>query len=123
MSGAAWLAAFVVALHLAFVVFVMLGGALVLRWPRVAWVHVPCVAWAVFVEWSGRICPLTPLENALRRRAGLDLYSGDFIAHYVFPVLYPEGLTRETQWAIGAGVIAVNAAAYGWIAWRRHRRP
>ena len=121
MSGAAWLAALVVAVHLAFVVFATLGGVLVLRWPRVAWLHVPCAVWAVFVECSGRICPLTPIENALRRRAGLDLYSGDFVAHYVFPVLYPEGLTRDVQWVLGAFVVAVNAAAYGWIAWR-HRR-
>lgn len=113
------LAALVVAVHLAFVVFAALGGVLALRWPFIAWVHVPCAAWAAFVEFSGRICPLTPLENALRRRAGLDLYSGDFVANYVFPVLYPEGLTRDAQIVIGAFVVALNTIAYGWVMWRR----
>jgi hypothetical protein len=116
------LGALVVVVHLLFVVFATLGGILAMRWPRVAWVHVPCAAWAVFVEVSGRICPLTPLENALRRRAGLDDYSGDFVANYVFPVLYPEGLTREAQMAVAAFVLMTNVAAYAWIVGRRARR-
>jgi hypothetical protein len=115
MTGYAILAALVVVAHLAFVVFATLGGMLALRWPRIAWVHVPAAAWAAFVEFSGRICPLTPLEGELRRRAGLEVYSGDFVANYVFPVLYPEGLTRDAQVAIGAFVIVVNAAAYGFV--------
>lgn len=122
MSAAGLLAALVVAVHLAFVVFAALGGALALRWPRIAWVHVPCAAWAVFVEFSGWICPLTPIENALRRRAGLDLYSGDFVANYIFPVLYPDGLTREAQVAVGAFVLGLNLVAYGWVLYRWRRR-
>src|SRR5687767_13714751 len=94
------LAVLVVVAHLAFVLFATLGGVLAARWPAIAWVHVPCAAWAAFVEFSGRICPLTPLENALRQRAGLEAYSGDFVATYIFPVLYPEGLTRDAQLAI-----------------------
>lgn len=117
----ALLAALVVVAHLVFVVFAALGGALVLRWVRLAWVHLPCVAWAVYVEFSGRICPLTPLEQSLRQRAGLESYSGDFVAHYIFPVLYPEGLTREAQIAIGIGVVALNIAAYAVVLRRRGR--
>ena|SRR5688572_1326705 len=108
----ATLAALVVVAHLGFAAFAAFGGALVLRWPRLAWVHLPCVAWAAYVELSGRLCPLTPLEQSLRQRAGLESYSGDFVAHYIFPLLYPEGLTREAQVALGIVVIALNAAAY-----------
>jgi hypothetical protein len=100
---------------LVFVVFATLGGMLVLRWPRVAWVHLPAAAWAAYVEFSGRVCPLTPLENAARRRAGLEEYSGDFVANYIFPLLYPAGLTREAQLVIGAFVVAINAVAYVFV--------
>ena len=99
-----------------------MGALLAIRWPRIAWVHVPCAVWAAFVELSGRVCPLTPFENALRRRAGLDAYSADFIANYVFPVLYPEGLTRNAQFVIGGFVIVLNVAAYAWVLSRRRRR-
>jgi hypothetical protein len=121
-SGYALLAALVVAAHLLFVVFAVSGGLLALRWPKVALVHLPAVAWAAFVEFSGRICPLTPLENVLRGRARLSPYAGDFIARYVFPVLYPAGLTRELQVLIGAFVIAVNVGAYWWVIRRRRNR-
>jgi len=109
------LLAVVITAHLAFVVFATLGGLLAVRWPRVAWMHIPAAAWAVYVELSGRLCPLTPLENRLRAQAGLDDYSGDFVAKYLFPVLYPTGLTREAQVLIGALVVAVNVAAYAWV--------
>ena len=81
------LAAAVVIVHVAFVTFVVLGGFLALRWRNIAFVHLPAVAWAVYVEWLGAICPLTPLENTLRAAAGLEAYAGDFVARYVFPVL------------------------------------
>jgi hypothetical protein len=116
------LAAAVVLVHVAFIVFVVVGGLAASRWPRIAWVHVPCALWAIYVELSGTICPLTPLENELRTRAGLDPYSGDFIAQYVFPVLYPVGLTRGAQMAIGALVLVVNIAVYGRILTRPRRR-
>ena len=122
MNGFALLAALTVVVHVLFVLFAAAGGLLVVRWPRVAWVHLPAAAWAVFVELSGRICPLTPLENELRGRAGLQPYSGDFVASYVFPVLYPEGLTRDIQVWIGLGVLVVNAAAYAWVIRVRRRR-
>lgn len=106
------LAAGIVVLHLAFILFAALGGVLVLRRSWVAWVHLPTAVWASYVEFSGRLCPLTPLENSLRVRAGLDDYSGDFVARYVFPLLYPEGLTRDAQFAIGAVVVTINVAIY-----------
>ena len=106
------LATAVVALHVAFVAFVVLGGLWVLRRPRAAFAHLAAVAWALYIEWSGAICPLTPLENSLRSAAGLEAYAGDFVAAYVFPLLYPDGLTRGAQLVIGAVVLAINVAVY-----------
>src|SRR5207253_3989710 len=84
----------VVLLHVAFVVFVVLGGFLTWRWRGVVWAHVPCALWGIAIEYGGWVCPLTPLENALRARAGLEGYAGGFVEHYVIPVLYPAGLSR-----------------------------
>ena len=106
------LATLVVVFHVVFVTFVLLGGWLVRRWRRMAYVHLAAVGWAIYVEWSGAICPLTPLENSLRAAAGLDAYGGDFVARYIFPVLYPDGLTREAQMLIGAVALLVNAVVY-----------
>ena len=108
----------VLALHLAFVVFVVFGGLLVLRTPRIAWLHLPAVAWGAFVELSGSICPLTPLEVTLRRGAGEAGYGGDFIEHYLVSLIYPAGLTRELQMALGAAVLLLNLIVY-FILWRR----
>lgn len=116
------LADLVLLLHAAFVLFVVLGALLVLRWPRVAWVHVPAALWGACIEFAGWICPLTPLENHWRRLAGEEGYAGGFVEHYVFPVLYPDGLTRNAQLVLGALVLLINAAVYGW-AIRRRRRP
>lgn len=107
----------VVILHLAFVVFVLVGGLLVLRWRRLAWLHLPAAVWGAAVEFGGWICPLTPLESSLRMQGGESGYSSDFIEHYVLPLLYPSGLTREVQVALGAVVLVVNLAIYGWV-WR-----
>ncbi len=114
------LADLVVGLHFAFLLFVVLGGLLALRWPRIAWLHLPAVVWGALIEWRGWICPLTPLEMALRRRAGEAGYEGGFIEHYVVPVLYPPGLTREIQLGLAVGVVALNAVVY-WIVLRRRR--
>lgn len=117
------LADIVVGLHLAFVVFVIGGGLLVLRWPRVAWAHVPAAAWGAIVEFTGWPCPLTPLENWLRQRAGSSGYSGDFVARYLLPVLYPDALTRELQMFLGLSVIALNVAVYTIaIRWRYNKK-
>lgn len=111
----------VVVVHLLFIAFALAGGALVLRWPHVAWLHLPAVVWAAYVEFTGTICPLTPLENALRGRAGQTGYGGGFVEHYVIPLIYPPGLTPSIQYVIGAGVIAVNIAFY-FAAWARRAR-
>jgi len=108
----------VLALHLAFVVFVVFGGLLVLRTPRIAWLHLPAVAWGALIEFSGWICPLTPLEVALRRRAGEAGYGGDFVEHYLVALIYPAGLTRELQVSIGAAVLLINLVVY-FVLWRR----
>src|ERR1700682_4783347 len=95
--------------HLAFVLFVVFGALLLLRWPRVAWLHIPAVVWAAFIEFSGTICPLTPLEVALRQRAGQAGYGGGLVGHYVVLAFFPEGLSRNTQAMLGAVVVAINA--------------
>jgi hypothetical protein len=119
-----WLADAVVLLHLGFIVFAVLGAALLPRWPRVVWAHGPAMAWAAYVEFSGRICPLTPLENLLRQRAGEQGYAGGFVEHYLIPVIYPEGLTPEVQWGLGALVLAINGVLYGrWWIKKRANRP
>jgi hypothetical protein len=118
-GGYAVLAGAVVLLHMLFVAFAVSGAVLALRWRWLPWIHLPAVLWAAFIEFSGGICPLTPIENELRAAAGLDYYSGDFIAEYLFPLLYPEGLTRQAQVVIGSLVIAINVAAYGWLFRRR----
>ena len=109
------LADLVVGIHFAFVLFVVLGGLLTVKWRRVMWLHLSAAFWGAFVEFSGWICPLTPLEIWLRQKAGEAEYRSDFVAHYLLPVLYPEGLTRRTQIVLGVLVIAVNLAIYGWV--------
>jgi Protein of Unknown function (DUF2784) len=95
-----------------FVVFVLLGSLLVIRWPRLAGLHVPSTAWGIAVEFVDWICPLTPIENALRERSGLAVYQGDFIEYYVLPLLYPARLTRGTQFLLGCIALTVNAVVY-----------
>ena len=107
--------------HLAFVLFVVFGGLLALRWGWIPWVHVPAAVWGAAVELFGWYCPLTPLENALRRAAGGGDYAGGFLEHYVLPLLYPTTLTRGGQLVLGAMVIAVNVAIYAWV-WQAVRR-
>lgn len=101
--------------HFAFVAFVALGGALVLRWPKLAWVHLPSALWGALVELFGWVCPLTPLEVALRRSAGNSGYSGGFIEHYLVATLYPQSLTRDIQLVVGVAVVVVNVAIYGMV--------
>ena len=116
---AAFLATLVVALHLVFIVFVVAGGFLVRRWPRLAWIHLPCAAWGVFIECSGRVCPLTPVENLLRRHAGQAGYLESFVEHYLLGLVYPEGLTPGLQLGAAGLVLAANALAYGRLLRRR----
>ena len=118
----AFIANLIVALHLAFVALVALGGFVVLRWPKFGLVHVPAAAWGAAIELAGWTCPLTPLEQAWRARAGAPAWEGDFVARYVLPVLYPEGLSREAQVALGLAVIAVNGVLYAVTLGRIRRR-
>ena len=118
----ALLASLVLLLHLAFILFVALGGLAVLRWPRLIWLHLPCVAWGVAVELAGWYCPLTPLENHFLRLAGQQGYEGDFLQHYLLATIYPEGLTRGAQTVIGLTALLINALIYGWWLWSRRRR-
>jgi len=110
----------VLIVHAAFVLFVVLGGFAVLRWPSLAWIHVPAAIWGALIEFAGWICPLTPLENSLRVRGGEGGYEGGFIDHYVTSMLYPDGLTRPMQIVLGAFVLALNAFVYARL-WRRRR--
>lgn len=110
-----------VLLHMAFVAFVVLGGLLVFRWPKLAWIHLPAAAWGAWVECAGIVCPLTPLENWFRARGGQAAYTTDFIEHYLMPVLYPATLSRELQWALGGIVLLVNAGVYFVLLRRRAR--
>ncbi len=116
-----FLADSVVVVHFLFIAFVILGGLLVLRWPKLALLHIPAACWGALIELTGGICPLTPLENALRRAAGGAGYGESFIEHYLLPIIYPAGLTRGIQWALAAVVIVVNGALYGWLIYRRGR--
>ena len=113
------LADLVVGLHLLFVVFVVAGGLLVLRWPKVAFLHIPAAVWGAAIEFAGWICPLTPLENSLRRQAGESGYSTGFIEHYLLPILYPSALTRDFQLLLGVLVVGVNLAVYTYSIRRR----
>ena len=104
----------VLALHLAFILFAVFGGVLVLWHPPIAWLHLPVLAWAVWISATHGICPLTPLENSLRRLAGEAGYPGTFIDHYLMPLIYPPGLTPAIQLWIAIVLAASNALLYGW---------
>jgi hypothetical protein len=110
----------VVIAHIVFVVYAVAGAVLVLRWPWTAFLHIPVVIWAVYIEISGGICPLTPLENDLRALAGEHGYAGSFVENYLLPVLYPAELTRSLQFVLGGVVTVVNVCAY-WLVGRRLR--
>jgi len=115
------LADVVVLLHLMFVLFVLLGGLLALKWPRIAWLHLPAAVWGAVVELTGWICPLTPLENWLRAQGGEVVDEHDFTAHYLLPILYPGDLTRDLQLLLGTVVVVLNAAVYWWL-WHTQAR-
>ena len=116
------LADLVLVVHLLFIAFVVAGGFAAVRWPRLAWAHVPCFVWGALIEFAGWICPLTPLEVRLRIASGQAGYSGGFIERYLLPIIYPGALNREIQIWLGLSVLALNAVAYAWLLRRLRRR-
>lgn len=112
----------VMGLHFAFIAFAVAGSFLVLLKPWVIWLHLPALAWGFWIELSGNICPLTPIENHFRRLAGENAYAGGFIAHYIEPLIYPEGLTRSTQFVLAAVLAATNIAGYALVIRQRRRQ-
>lgn len=112
------LADLVAFVHFVFVLFVLFGALLSVRWPRTVWVHVPAVIWGLIVEFAGLVCPLTPLENWLLIRAGREGYHGDFLSRWLLAVLYPGSLTPKIQIVLGLLVLVLNVAVYTWI-WRK----
>ncbi|HIC92085.1 MAG TPA: DUF2784 domain-containing protein [Syntrophaceae bacterium] len=118
-----FLADIIVVFHFAFILFAVLGGILSIWWRKIIWLHVPVALWAALMEFAGWICPLTPLENWLRVKGGGAGYSGGFVEHYILPILYPAGLTREIQVVLGAFVIAVNLLIYWYVFMKHNPRP
>ena len=110
----------VLLLHLAFIVFAVLGGLLALRWRWLPLLHLPAVAWAFYVELTGDLCPLTSVENSFRLSAGQSGYAESFVEHYLLDLIYPTSLTREIQWILAVIVAGINIAVYSWLAFRRH---
>ncbi len=113
-----------VIVHFGFILFVVLGGLLVLRWPKIAYGHIPCVVWGVLIEFFGWICPLTHLEFHLLERAGRSGYAGGFIEHYILPLVYPAELTRGMQIGFGSFVLVLNLVVYGVLVlkWNKSRK-
>jgi hypothetical protein len=111
-------------LHLAFIVFVMLGGLLQLKWRWLIYLHLPAVTWGILVELRGWLCPLTPLEQHFRTLAGDNGYSGGFVEHYLMPIIYPAGLTHDLQLLFSLCVITVNLVIYTviYIKYQHHRQ-
>ena len=118
----ALLADVVAVVHLLFVLFVILGALFLIRWPWMAWVHVPALIWGLFVEFAGAICPLTPLEGRLRVLGGESGHSQDFLSHWLETILYPEVLTRGLQIALGTSLLLLNLGLYLWIGKRQLNR-
>ncbi len=112
---------FFLVFHFLFIVFVLFGGLLAFRFRWAPAIHIPAAAWGAFVEITGRLCPLTTIEVWLRRTAGDSGYSESFIEHYLYPIIYPDGLTRDLQLGLAGMVILLNAAIYGWV-FHRHSK-
>ena len=116
------LADLVVLAHFGFIAFVSLGGLLAFRWHWIPWAHIPAVLWGGYVELAGRICPLTPLENLLRRAGGEAEYAQSFVERYIVPIVYPYGLTREVQIVMAVSLIGLNILIYAYLIWHRRNR-
>ena len=117
-----FLADLLVLFHLVFILYVIAGALLIFKWPKTLWLHLPACFWGMTVEFTGWICPLTPWEIRLRRLAGEEGYTGSFIEHYLIPIIYPSGLTREVQMVLGGTVLIVNLSLYTLILIKRRNR-
>lgn len=117
-----FLADLLVVFHLVFILYVIAGALLIIKWPKTLWLHLPSCFWGMTVEFTGWICPLTPWEIQLRRLAGEEGYTGSFIEHYLIPIIYPSGLTREVQMVLGGTVLIVNLSLYTLILIKRRNR-
>jgi hypothetical protein len=115
-----WLADLVVLIHFMFIIFALAGGFLAWKWRRVLWIHLPAALWAALIEFTGGICPLTPLENRLRAMGGSNTYASDFVEHYLEALIYPVALTRQMQVILGVMIVLVNVGIYAFV-WRRSR--
>ena len=111
----------VLVLHGLFIAWATLGALAVWRWPRLLWAHLPALAWGVWIEATAGLCPLTPLEMALRHRSGQGVYEGSFIDHHLGALIYPQGLTPAAQMRLALALAAFNLVVYGLIVWRRWR--
>jgi hypothetical protein len=120
--GAALAADAVMVVHFLFIAFALGGSFLILKWPKVIWLHLPALAWGAWIEASGDICPLTPLENHFRALAGESTYGEGFIVHYLAPIIYPSGLTRGWQFVALGVLLVFNLAGYGLVLTRRRGR-
>jgi len=116
------LAESLVLLHFCFILFVLLGGLLALKWPRVIWCHLPAVVWGVIVETLGLICPLTPLENRYRVLAGQEGYAEDFVSHHLLPIIYPANLNVDLQLVLAGSVVILNSVVYFFVIRKRGRK-
>ena len=116
-----FLADLIVLIHFSFILFVVFGGFMALKWKKLIYIHIPAALWGTAISIIGWVCPLTPLEIELRVRAGSGSYTGGFIDHYLIPIIYPPGLTRGIQYYLAAGVIIINATAY-YLFWRKYRK-
>lgn len=112
----------VAVLHFIFILFVVGGGFLAIRWRKVSWFHIPTAIWGALIEFAGWVCPLTPLENKLRLASGDSGFTGGFIEEYLLPVIYPAGMTRSVQITLGSAVIVINVSIYGYLLLRRLRK-
>ena len=113
---------FLVLVHLGFIVFVLLGGFMLLKWRWLIFVHLPALIWAVLLEFQGWICPLTPVEQTLRQMGGQQGYEGGFIQHYILPVIYPPALQQDIQFILGVLLILINVIIYLWVLLKRDRK-
>ena len=101
--------------HLIFILYVVFGGLIFFIFSKTIFIHPPALLWGIYIELTNSVCPLTYLENWFLYQGGLTTYSNDFINNYLFPIIYPEGLTAEIQIYLGVSLIVINILIYGLI--------